>query len=81
MHVEIRELMRKSVRETLRTLCSTLKEDMTRDRCRRVRFSGKEAAESSRGKSLEDAGAGKLGSATCARAAGGEAGEKGMREG
>lgn len=44
---------------------------MTRDGCRRVRFSGKGAAESSRGKSLEDAGsgAGKLRSATCAHGA------------
>lgn len=61
LHVDICELTTESVKETLRTLYSALEEDMTRDRCRRVRFSGKGAAESSRGKSLEDAGgAGKL---------------------
>lgn len=50
---------------------------MTRDRCRRVRFSGKGAEKSSRGKSLEDAGgAGKLRNATC-----GARGETGLKRG
>jgi len=73
LRIKIRKLVREFVKETLRTLCSALKEDMTRDRRRKVRFSGKGAEKSSWGKSLEDAR--KLRSATCAR------GEKGWRGG